>query len=224
MARDIVMVKSFPNGINVILDPEVPFNDLYVAFAQRFRDSAKFFGNAKKVFSFEGRDLSDLEERALVEAVGEYSNITVLCVVKKDEELNQIYYDASHCFSTADADNGGKVYKGSVHSGQVIETSSSIVILGDVNHGAIVKSAGSVVVLGCIYGDVYGGANGDKESFVAALDIKASEITVCDEVCKIIPRMGGLFNSKPGARICYIGKNGIEVSMIDKGFLTELPF
>lgn len=224
MAKEIVVIKSFKNGINVILDPDVPFEELYIAYAEKFRDSSKFFGNAKRVISFEGRELSELEERALIEAISEYSDLTVLCVLKNDEEKDQVYYKAASTFSLGDSSSNGQIYKGCVHSGEKIETPSSIIILGDVNPGAEIKADGSVVVLGCIYGDVCAGSSGDENTFVAALDFKSTEVRISDKVCKILAKSAGFLRSKPGARIVYIGKEGIDIEEITKDFLMNLPF
>ena len=46
----------------------------------------------------------------------------------------------------------GRFYKGTLRSGQVLESETSIVILGDVNPGARVVSKGNVIVLGTLKG------------------------------------------------------------------------
>lgn len=224
MSKEIIMIKSFKNGINVVLDPDVPFEELYIAYAERFRDSAHFFKDAKRVLSFEGRKLSELEERALVEAISEYTDLRILCVIEQDEEENQIYYRAANSFSSGDPNSNGQIFKGCVHSGQRIETPSSIIILGDVNPGAEIISNGSVVVLGCIYGDVIAGAHGDTGAFVAALDFKTTQISIADNTCKILPKSAGFLRTKPGARIVYVANNEIEIEEITKEFLMNLPF
>ena len=170
--KQAVTIKSFPNGIHVILNPDIPFEELYVAYAEKFRDSAHFFGEAKIALSFDGRKLSELEERALIEAIGEYTNLTVLCIMDKDEEKNQVYIQAANAFSPSGKTENCSVYKGTLHAGQHLETEGSIVVLGDVNPGASVTAIGSVVILGTVYGDIYAGNEGDESSFAAALDIK----------------------------------------------------
>ena len=219
-----VLIKSFPNGINVILDPDIPFKDLYVEYAEKFRDSAKFFGNAKRVMSFEGRELSELEERALVEAVGEYTDLTVLCVVEHDDEKNQLYLKAASSLSAGDATANGQIYKGSLHAGEKFETKTSIIVLGDINPGAELISKGSVVVLGTIYGDVTAGCEGDEGAFCAALDFKCTEVGISDKICKILPKSAGFLRTKPGPRIVFIGEKGIDIEEITKDFLMNLPF
>lgn len=60
--------------------------------------------------------------------------------------------------------------KGTLRSGQVLESETSIIILGDVNPGATVVSKGNVVVLGALKGTIHAGATGNEASFVAALN------------------------------------------------------
>lgn len=219
-----VMIKSFPNGISVVLDPNIPFEQLYIEYAEKFRDSSKFFGKAKRVISFEGRELSSLEERALLEAISEYTDLTVTCVVSKDDESNQLYLKAASSFLVSDSTSSGQIYKGCVKAEHNIESASSIIILGDVNPGAVVKSNGSVVVLGTIYGNVEAGAEGDTTSFVAAIDFKSSAVKIADKVCKILPKSAGFLRTKPGPRIVFVGKDGIDIEEITKDFLMNLPF
>lgn len=222
--KQIVNIKSFHNGINVILDPDVEFEELYVAYAEKFRDSAKFFGNAKIVISFEGRKLSELEERALIEAIGEYTELTVLCVMEENPEKNQLYIQAASAFAPSGDGENSSIYKGTLHAGQNMETDNSIVILGDVNPGASVTAAGSVVVLGTIYGDVWAGCKGDESTFVAALDIKATAVKVGELVCKIFNKNAGFLRKPIGARIVYVYKDEALCDEITKDFLADLPF
>ena len=49
-----VVIKKYPNGLSVILNPIIPFDELYMALGKKFRESAGFFGQAKMVISFAG--------------------------------------------------------------------------------------------------------------------------------------------------------------------------
>ena len=53
-----VIIKSNKYGINLILDPNVSFRELLAAIIEKFKESEKFFKNAKMAISFEGRRLS----------------------------------------------------------------------------------------------------------------------------------------------------------------------
>ena len=97
--KPAVTIKSFPNGLKLILNDEMPFEELYVAFAQKLIESDRFLGDAKLVITFEGRELSDLEERALIEAFGEYSHVNILCVMEKGKKQNEVFIQAANAFS-----------------------------------------------------------------------------------------------------------------------------
>lgn len=222
--RPPVTIKSFPNGLKLILNPDMPFEDLYVAFAQKLIESDRFLGDAKLVITFEGRKLSDLEERALIEAFGEYTHITVLCIMERDEKKNEVFIQAANAFSPSGEVENTSVYKGTLHAGQNLETEGSIVVLGDVNPGASVSAAGSVVILGTVYGDVAAGVKGDEGAFVCALDIKAEAIDVAGESCTMFSKNAGFLRKVSGAKIIYISPDGIICEDITKEFLADIPF
>lgn len=222
--REAVTIKSFPNGLKLILNPELTFEQLYVAFAQKLIDSDRFLGDAKLVITFDGRKLSELEERALIEAFGEYTHVTVLCVMDRDEKKNEVYLQAANAFSPSGKVENTSVYKGTLHAGQNLETEGSMVVLGDVNPGGSVTAAGSVVILGTIYGDVSAGSKGDEGSFVAALDIKAESVSVAGQDCTMFTKNAGFLRKIAGAKIIYIGNEGVVCEDITKEFLAQIPF
>ena len=222
--REAVTIKSFPNGLKLILNPELPFEQLYVAFAQKLIDSERFLGDAKLVITFDGRKLSDLEERALIEAFSEYTNVTVLCIMDRDEKKNEVFIQAANAFSPSGEVENTSVYKGTLHAGQNLETEGSIVVLGDVNPGASVSAAGSVVILGTVYGDVSAGIKGDEGAFVTALDIKTEVITVANQECTMFTKNAGFLRKVSGAKIIYVGTDGIICEDITKEFLANIPF
>lgn len=222
--KQIVEIKHFKNGLNVKLDPDVDFETLYVTYAEKFRDSAKFFGDAKIVVSFEGRVLSELEERALIEAISEYTDLNVLCIMENDKEKNQLYLTAASAFSPSGDEENGSVYKGTLHAGQNLETEGTIVILGDVNKSASVKATGSIVVLGTIYGEVWAGCKDDIGAFVAALDVRTDVVKVCDKECKTFVKSAGFLRKINGAKIIYIADDEAVCDDLNKEFLADLPF
>ena len=69
-----VIIKSFPNGISVYLDAEAPYEEIAEEVRVKFTESAKFFKDARMAVSFEGRELSEAEERKLIAIITECSN------------------------------------------------------------------------------------------------------------------------------------------------------
>ncbi len=222
--RPPVTIKSFPNGLKLILNPDMPFEELYVAFAQKLMESDRFLGDAKLVITFEGRRLSDLEERALIEAFGEYSHVTVLCVMDRDEKKNEVFIQAANAFSPSGKVENTSVYKGTLHAGQNLETEGSIVVLGDVNPGASVTAAGSIVILGTVYGEIKAGSGGDEGTFAAALDIKTDSIEVAGQECTMFSKSAGFLRKIAGAKIVYVSEEGVVCEDITREFLAEIPF
>ena len=92
--KNYVIIKSFQNGISVYLDSDIPFEALLQEVAMKFQESSKFFQNAKLAISFEGRYLTEVEEREILEVITENSKIEVVCVVGKDAQKNEHYLHA----------------------------------------------------------------------------------------------------------------------------------
>jgi len=69
-----------------------------------------------------------------------------------------------------------------VRSGTRIEYPGSIVIVGDVNAGAEVVAEGNVMVWGRVRGMIHAGVKGDRNAFICALDLSATQLRIADEV------------------------------------------
>lgn len=240
MSKDSVTIKSFPNGLNVILSPEVSFDILLEEIQNKFTESARFFGSAKRAISFEGRKLTNEQENLILEVIEKACQLKITCIIENDEDRNQIYLKAMEQFTRASEAAKGNIYKGCVKGGQVIETPYTIVILGDVNAGATVKSGGSVVVLGTIYGTVICGAGvtaeaemdvsnyrddikGYGECFIAALDMRHPSLFVGElEATDTEKALKAPLLGKSPARIVYESEGKVVIEAITKDFLNAL--
>lgn len=220
--KNYVMIKHFPNGLNVVLDNTIPFDMLYMEVSKKFSDSAKFFGNAKMVISFEGRELSSQEEKLLVDAISENTDLTVLCIVGNDEGKNAEYLKTSTKFVTNNDSVDGQFYKGIIRAGQKLETDSSIIILGDVNPGAEIISGGNIVILGTLYGYACAGASGNNSCFVVALDMKPSRIDIGEYTASINYKNGIWSKNKQAPKIAYIQDGEIIIDLITTALLNNL--
>ena len=152
-----VTIKSNKYGINLVLDADMPFADLIKAVVEKFKASANFFKNAKLAISFEGRQLSDDEQQQIIAAIEENTTIEILCVVENGTRQEAVMKEQLEAFNEAvqkqyeDAIAGTspeQFYRGTLRSGQVISSESSVTIIGDVNPGAKIISQGNIVILG----------------------------------------------------------------------------
>lgn len=173
-----VILKSNPHGINLILDKNLPFEELKQEILKKFKESDKFFKNARIGLSFEGRELSQKEECEILNLISDNTSIEIVCIIDHDELRDAFYADKIKEFDESQSGRTGEFYKGTLRSGQVLECENSLIILGDVNPGAKIIAKGNIVVLGSLKGNAYAGAAGNESSFVAALDMDPVQIKI----------------------------------------------
>ena len=179
-----VVIKSNKYGINLILDRDLPFEELLDAIIAKFLESEKFFRNAEVAISFEGRELNQEEEYRIVEAITQQTSIKIICIVDNDEAHAQFVKEQIDAYQEAVTGRDGEFYRGTLRSGQVLESASSIVVVGDVNPGAKIISRKNIVVLGALNGNAYAGAGGDGSCFIAALEMDPIQIQIGDILAK----------------------------------------
>ncbi len=176
-AKNAVILKSYPNGIQLFLDSGMEFSELLEQVAVKFRESAAFFRDAAVAVSFEGRTLSKQEELRMVQTITDNSQLNITCIVGKDEELDRFYSKAVNAFGRMQENASAQFYRGTLRRGQMLETESGIIILGDVEAGASVISTGSIVVLGALRGNAY---ISGKEHYIAALEMTPQKLKIGD--------------------------------------------
>ena len=93
--KNTVILKSYKDGIAIYLDDTLEFEQLCLDLAQKFRDSARFFGDMQVAVSFEGRTLTQEEENILVDTITSSSRLQVLCVIGKDAGLQNQFSNAT---------------------------------------------------------------------------------------------------------------------------------
>ncbi len=186
-----VIIKSNKYGINLILDPDMPFKELLEAIIEKFKESEKFFKNSKLGISFEGRKLSQEEEYKIIDAITENTSIEIICVIDNDddhaEKMKQqvdAYLAAVEEQYAKNMEGQGEFYKGTLRSGQTIESEGSVTVIGDVNPGAKVIAGGNIVVLGALKGNAHAGAFGNQNNFIFALDMNPIQIQIGDLIAK----------------------------------------
>ncbi len=223
--KNSIIIKSFPHGISLHLPPEESMDFVLEKVAIKFKESAAFFKDAKMVLSIEGRQLSQEEEQAIVEAIEENSDIEILCLIGKDTETENNILKAMEQCENMSADNREQnlcqFYKGSLKSGQVLEIDSSIVILGDVNPGANVISKKDIIIIGGLYGNAYAGGSGEDGHYIIALDMSAECIKVDNHRSK--PQKASKWPIRPKyqPKIAHVVNNDLVIEAITKEFTSK---
>lgn len=225
--KNAVIIKSFPNGLSIFLDSELPFSQLLNEIAVKFSESANFFKDASMVLSFEGRVLSDQEERQIVDTISANSRLNIVCIMGKDEETDRSFIKALQklSFRQEVMENAGQFYKGTLKDGQILETENSIIVLGDVYPGACIISSKDIVVLGGLYGQAYAGGNGEDGHFVVALEMSPEKLKIGDFKYKTSEKQSK-WSIKPKIqpKIAYVKDARVYIEPITKELLSDLPF
>lgn len=185
-----VVIKGTTYGFSVYIDEQADFTIISEQIKEKFKESAKFFGNAKMAISFEGKKLSDEEQRILLDLIAENSEVHIVCVIEKNGETEEVHKRSLEERLQAMDSSNGQFYKGNLRSGQVLETETSIIIVGDVNQGATVTSKGNIIVLGALLGNVYAGAGGNENAFVLALELDPVQIRIADTIARAPDKVG----------------------------------
>ena len=224
--KNAVVIKSFQNGLSIFLDDEMPFSELIEEIAFKFREAAHFFKDASMVLSFEGRELSDLEERQIVDTITANSSLNVVCIVGKNEETNKNYVKALQTLSYHQQlmENAGQFYKGTLKDGQVLETENSVIVLGDVYPGASIISNKDIIILGGLYGQAYAGGSGDEGHFVVALEMSPEKLKIGDFKYKTSEKQSKWpIKPKMQPKIAYVKDQRVIIEPITKELLNDLP-
>lgn len=88
MSKEVV-IKSNRYGINLILDGQIPFQELLGKISDKFKETGDFFRDAKMAISFEGRELSVQEEQTIVDTIMANSSVRIVSIVDTNQELEE---------------------------------------------------------------------------------------------------------------------------------------
>lgn len=219
--RDAVLIKSFPNGITLHLDPEMPFEELLQEIGFKFSEARAFFGKSSVALSIEGREPTSLEELRILEAIHANSNLNIICIVGKDGETNKNFVKAlTHMEKKLAQENDGQFFKGSLKNKEVLEIDKSIIILGDVYPGSVVISSRNVIILGGLYGEAYAGGDGQEGAFIAALEMEPERIKIGDFKYKPGKQSKWGIRPKVQPKIAYIKNDKITFDPLTKDLLS----
>ena len=178
--KNSVVIKSNKAGMTVILDPDLPFEQLLTDVASKFGESARFWGSVQMALTLAGRQLSPEEEFQLVNVITGNSEIEVLCLLDQDLERTRKCEKALNEKLMEISAATGQFYRGTLTDGESIEAETSIVVIGNVEKGARIVSKGNVVIIGELHGSVMAGISGNSEAVVVATEMAPSALRIAD--------------------------------------------
>ncbi len=246
--KNTVIIKGNRYGITLVLDDEIPFEQLLEDLTKKLSDAEKFFDSDRQLaISFEGRELSNEELDEVLYIIMNHSKLNIQYVMDCNNEIEATYFDiiqtakameeskqqedtltqaiSSESEPTASNHNcNGLFYKGTLRSGQTLESNDSIIILGDVNPGATVCANGNIVVIGSLKGAAIAGKNGNKNAFIMALSMKPSCIQIAKTSIRGIDRHWILRTNKDKSMIAMLENDTIQIQQLNRFAISDLIF
>lgn len=234
----MVMIRLDNHGMIVRMDEKSAFEKIKQELQVKLQQSIRFFRNAQIALTLQGRELSEQEELEIIEIIEQIGEMEVVCLLEHDEVKDSETMEVINLVlqnrelkaekrklleekRKRESVQEGRFYKGTLRSGQVLESEGSIIVLGDVNPGGKIVAKRNIIVLGSLKGYAYAGTDGKEDSFVAALEMKPAQIRIGD----ILARSSDEVSQKQsGAKIAFLQDGMIYIETISRSLLNELPF
>ena len=152
--ENYVIFKGTKDGVTVLFQPDVPFEELCTQLEQKVEEAGKFFDNVKTSLAFKGRSFTEEEEEKLLQIIAERTTMRIT------------------------------FHRGSLRNGQKIEFDGSVVVVGDVNPGAEIKATGNIIILGQLKGMAHAGCKGMTDAFVTAVYMAPVQLRIADIITR----------------------------------------
>lgn len=216
-------IKSFQNGINLILNPEVEFDTLLQDIAAKFQASRAFFKSADIALSLEGRNLNPEQEVAILEVIRENSDLNVICIIGKDDVSQNNFIKALQTLqSKLPTGEYARFYKGTVKDNDILEMDDSIIVLGDVNPGCIVTSGKNIIILGGLYGEAHAGRQDAENAYVIALEMEPESLCIGNFKYRAAKKGKWRIHQKIQPKVAFLKDGQVVMEPITKDILEEI--
>ena len=155
----------------------------------------------------------DKNERILKdESIISKSNIEKnLNLDEKIEEDNSTRYIPKMRSGDFIESRGNIVIMSDMNSGSKVISGKDVLIMGDMNVGAKVVANGNVIVFGNLFGFVHAGSKGDKNSYIAAKNLRPTILQIADIIAEAPDEYDSVEINSEGSQseIAFISENQI---------------
>lgn len=194
-----VVFKGSRNGITMLIDSELDFEDLCMLIKEKLLQAKDFLGDRRTLtINSNERSLNDGEQLAL-RVLLRSLDFGVADFVSKaekpeDEEAVEIETPAGALggnlgtqkdrLETYYADGSTLIIRKNIRSGQSIDFDGTLIIFGDVNAGAEIRATGHILVMGTMRGLAHAGFNNNEEAVVYAGRLLPIQLRIADLIAR----------------------------------------
>ena len=181
MNKNSVSINLKKDEIIIKLNDTAEQNEIVQVLKKKLIELKKLYKDAKTPIRVIGKVLKNKEIDEIEKIIKSKIDVEIEFDMPKTLGLSSI----EKVFERKIENSETKFHRGSLRSGQKLESDGSLVILGDVNSGAEVMAADNIVVLGVLRGLAHAGAKGNKQAIVAAGLFDAVQIRIANIVKEI---------------------------------------
>mgnify|MGYP000538437607 CR=1 FL=1 len=180
MRSSSVSINLKKDQILIKLNENAEQENIVEALKKKLPELKKLYKEEKTPIKVTGKVLKNKEIDESQEIIKDKIDVEIDFDMPKSLGLSSI----KKTFERKIAISETKFHRGSLRSGQKLETEGSIIILGDVNSGAEVIASDNIVVLGNLRGFAHAGAKGNRSAFIAANSINPTQLRIADIIMK----------------------------------------
>ena len=179
--KNYVSINLKKDEILIKLNEDAERNDIIEGLKKKLQELKKLYKDEKTPIRVTGKVLKNREIDEIQEIIQEKIDVDVEFDTPKTLGL----YSIKKTFDKKITVSETKFHRGSLRSGQKLESDGSLVILGDVNSGAEVIASDNIVVLGNLRGLAHAGAKGNKQAIISAGLLDTVQIRIANIVKEI---------------------------------------
>ncbi len=179
--KNCISIQLKKDKIVIKLNEEAEQIEIVQALQKKLPELKKLYKDEKTPILVEGKVLKNREINEIQELIKSKIDVEIDFDMPKSLGLHSI----KKTFDREIAISETKFHRGSLRSGQKIESEGSIVIIGDVNSGAEVMASDNIIVLGALRGLAHAGAKGNKQAIIAAGLVDTVQIRIANVVKEI---------------------------------------
>ena len=179
--KNCVSINLKRNEIVIKISEEAEIKDILENLKKKLPELKKLYKDEKTPIKVTGKVLKNKEIDEIQILIKEKIDVEIEFDTPKTLGLHSI----KKTFSKKTEVSETKYFRGSLRSGQKMETEGSLVVLGDVNSGAEIVAGDNIIVLGALRGLAHAGAKGNKQAIIAAGILDTVQIRIANIVKEI---------------------------------------
>lgn len=179
--KSIINVQIKKDKIVFNITEDAKQEEIVKIIKKKLPQIEKMYKNDKKPICITGKVLKNKEIDEIQEIIKEKIDIEIEFDIPKALGLHSI----KRTFEKQTIKSETTYHRGSLRSGQTLDSEGSVVIIGDVNSGAEVRAGENIIVLGALRGLAHAGANGNKQAIIASGILDTVQIRIANIVKEI---------------------------------------